>query len=81
VQLEELIAAIAKYLELDPGSVKPETTLGELGVDSLDLVTILEELSTTMNAFVEIDPDADRTVALADTSVERLATILVAHPD
>jgi hypothetical protein len=81
VQLEDVIAAIAKYLELEPSAVKADATLGDLGIDSLDLVTILEELSTVTHSFVEIDPDADRSVALSDTTIERLTTILVAHPD
>jgi acyl carrier protein len=79
--LEALTAGIAKYLEVDVTSLTTETTLGSLNLDSLDIVSILEEVSTLMDAFVEIDPDADRSVPFADTTLVRFSEMLVAHPD
>jgi acyl carrier protein len=79
--LEALTSAISTYLEVDASSLSPETTLGSLNLDSLDIVSVLEEVSTLMDAFVEIDPDADRSVPFAETNLERFATMLIAHPE
>jgi acyl carrier protein len=42
---EQIVAVLAKQLQIDPSSITPETDIVEdLGADSLDVVEILMEL-------------------------------------
>jgi hypothetical protein len=57
--LDAVLAATAKYLEIDATSIGPETTFAYLQVDSLDVVSILEDASAATDQFIELDPDRD----------------------
>ena len=47
---EQIVAVLAKQLQIDPSSITPETDIVEdLGADSLDVVEILMELEQTFS--------------------------------
>jgi acyl carrier protein len=50
------ISVIAKHKQIDPGTITPETDLGQLGVSSLDAITIAYELEEDLG--VEIPNEA-----------------------
>jgi hypothetical protein len=77
--LDALLTATAKYLEIDPASIGPETTFAYLQVDSLDVVSILEDASAATNQFIELDPDREfRPTEL--TTLAEFVDHLVARP-
>ncbi len=77
--LEQVIAIIADQAVLDPSDVKPESTLEELGIDSLGLVEsifAIEEafdISVPFNANNPTESDFDiSTVSSIVEGIERL---------
>lgn len=52
----EIIGIIAGYKELDPGTVTPESTFEELGIDSLDAIDIVYEIEEKFG--VQVPQDA-----------------------
>ena len=78
--LDAVLAAAAKYLEIDPGTIGPNTTFAYLQVDSLDVVNILEDASAATGQFIELDPDQDFRPT-ADTTLAEFVSHLVARPD
>lgn len=47
---EQIVAVLAKQLQIDPASIAPDTDIVEdLGADSLDVVEILMEMEQTFS--------------------------------
>lgn len=53
--LEQLEKIIGEYKEMEPGTLKPETTFEELELDSLDVVDMAMACEDTFNVTVEVD--------------------------
>ncbi len=52
--LEKVIKIVAEHLEMEESEITAETTLADLGVDSLDTVEILMEMEDEFG--ITIDP-------------------------
>ena len=59
---EKVAQIIADYKDIDAASIKPESTLAELGVDSLDTVELIMSFEDTFGGTIEMSPDL-KTVA------------------
>lgn len=59
---EKVAQIIADYKDIDPASIKPESTFAELGVDSLDTVELIMSFEDTFGGTIEMSPDL-KTVA------------------
>ena len=70
----KVIAIIAAVKRIPAESIRPEATLAELGLDSLDKVNVLFELESAF----DIDlPDEDaRSVSTVEEVVTRLQAVL-----
>lgn len=55
--LEKLEKIIGEYKEVEPGSLKPETTFAELELDSLDLVDMAMACEDSFGIPVEVSED------------------------
>src|SRR4051794_32616153 len=78
--LDAVVTAAAKYLSVDRATLGPDTTFAYLQIDSLDIVTILEDASAAVGMFIEIDPEKDFQMTMESTLGEFVAH-LVARPD
>jgi acyl carrier protein len=67
--LEVVRAAIATVLEIDPAGIGPETTLADLGADSLALVVMAEIIEERVRPFA---PPGHR---LGDRELAELRTV------
>ncbi len=77
--LDKVSAIIAEQAMMDTGDVKPDSTLSELGIDSLGLVEIVFAIEETFDVTVPFnanDPSASEfdisTVKAAAEGVEKL---------
>ena len=52
---EKLVAVLADHVDCDPSSVTMDTTIEELGVDSLDTVDMVMELEEELGIELELD--------------------------
>ena len=59
---EKVAQIIADYTDIDAASIKPESTIAELGVDSLDPVELIMSFEDTFGGTIEMSPDL-KTVA------------------
>lgn len=55
MELERLRRILSEQLGIDPKEITPETTIADLGVDSLDLVEALMNIEEEFD--IEIDTD------------------------
>ena len=55
--MEQLEKIISEYKELEPGTLKPETTFAELELDSLDLVDMAMACEDAFGVTVEVSED------------------------
>ena len=70
----KVIAILAAVKRVPVESIKPEATLEELGIDSLDKVNILFELESEFNVDI---PDLEaRKIATVREMVDGLRTVL-----
>ena len=75
---EKVIAALASVKRIPAESIKPDTNLEELGIDSLDVFTLLFELE---NAFKISIPDDDvRSIRTVNDIVDGVKKLLAAAP-
>jgi acyl carrier protein len=75
---EKVIATLASVKRIPAESIKPETNLQEMGIDSLDVFTLLFELE---NAFKISIPDDDvRSIKTVNDIAEGIKKILAAAP-
>jgi acyl carrier protein len=56
---------VAKQLSIDPATIRPESTLQDLGADSLDMVEIIIELEEVFNIQIN-DEEAEKLHTMAD---------------
>ena len=70
---EQVMAAVVKSQDLDPGKVTPESSFEELGMTSLDALALINDLEEHFNvAIPNEEAMALRTVGEAVASVRRL---------
>jgi acyl carrier protein len=70
---QRVVKVVAGVKNVAPESISPETTLEELGVDSLDAVSIVFDLESEFKIDIEADEAAAaRTVADLVEGVRRL---------
>jgi len=75
---EKVIATLASVKRIPAEKITPETNLQELGIDSLDVFTLLFELE---NAFRISIPDDDvRSIRTVSDIVEGIKKLLAAAP-
>ena len=75
---EKVIETLASVKRIPAESIKPETNLQEMGIDSLDVFTLLFELE---NAFKISIPDDDvRSIKTVKDIAEGIKKILAAAP-
>jgi acyl carrier protein len=75
---EKVIATLASVKRIPADGIKPETNLQELGIDSLDVFTLLFELE---NAFKISIPDDDvRSIRTVNDIVAGVKKLLAAAP-
>jgi acyl carrier protein len=75
---EKVIATLASVKRIPADSIKPETNLQEMGIDSLDVFTLLFELE---NAFKISIPDDDvRSIKTVNDIADGIKKILAAAP-
>jgi len=55
MDLEQLIARLAEYVEIDPATITAETTFSGLGIDSLDTVEMVMDLEDELGVELELD--------------------------
>ncbi|SDB19967.1 acyl carrier protein [Eubacterium oxidoreducens] len=66
MEFDKLKEIIAEVLSVDPNEITLETTfVDDLGADSLDIFSILEEVDDAFNIETEIE-DADKIVTVGD---------------
>ena len=53
--LEKLTAIIAEKIDTDPAEIKAETTVEELGIDSLDITDIAMSVEDTFGIEIEVN--------------------------
>ena len=71
----EVMAAVVRSQDLDPGKVTPESTFEELGMTSLDALALINDLEEQFNvAIPNEEAMALRTVGEAVASVRRLVS-------
>ena len=56
---DKIIAIIAEKLHIEPATVKPESTLQDLGADSLDMVDIIMKVEEEFGIEIN-DEDAEK---------------------
>jgi acyl carrier protein len=67
---EKVVSIIAAVKRIPPESVRPDATLAELGMDSLDKINVLFELE---NAFdIDIPDEEARSISTVGDIVNRL---------
>jgi acyl carrier protein len=75
---EKVIATLASVKRIPAESIKLDTNLQEMGIDSLDVFTLLFELE---NAFkISIPDDEVRSIKTVNDVVEGIKKILAAAP-
>ncbi|MGH9690551.1 MAG: acyl carrier protein [Candidatus Acidiferrales bacterium] len=75
---EKVISTLASVKRIPADKITPETNLQELGIDSLDVFTLLFELE---NAFKISIPDDDvRSIRTVNDIVQGIKKILAAAP-
>ncbi|HEY2572857.1 MAG TPA: acyl carrier protein [Verrucomicrobiaceae bacterium] len=75
---EKVIATLASVKRIPVEGIKPDTNLQELGIDSLDVFTLLFELE---NAFKISIPDDDvRSIRTVNDVVSGIKKLLAAAP-
>ncbi len=50
--LDAVVAAVARQKNISPSTIQPETTLEELGISSLDAITIVYEIEDAFDVEV-----------------------------
>ena len=75
---EKVIATLASVKRIPAENIKLETNLQEMGIDSLDVFTLLFELENTFK--ITIPDDDVRSIKTVDDIVEGVRKILAAAP-
>jgi acyl carrier protein len=75
---EKVIATLASVKRVPAENIKLETNLQEMGIDSLDVFTLLFELENTFK--ISIPDDDVRSIKTVNDVVEGIKKILAAAP-
>lgn len=70
---QKVAALIAAYKKMPVEEIKPETTFQELGMDSLDALSLVFEIEETFN--VTIPDDAAKNIETVGQIVENLENL------
>ncbi len=76
--VETVVSALAEVKHLPPESITLDTTLGDLGMDSLDTITMLFELETRLD--VNIPDEAAKSVRTVRDVVEGVRALTASAP-
>ncbi len=68
------IGAIARQKQLDPASIRPDSSLQELGISSLDAITIVYEIEEELG--IEIPNEALDSLGTIQDIVERVSQLI-----
>lgn len=75
---EKVISTLASVKKISPDKITLETNLQELGIDSLDVFTLLFELENAFN--ISIPDDDVRSIRTVNDIVEGIKKIQAASP-
>lgn len=75
---ETVIAALAEVKHVAPEGISADSTFAELGVDSLDAITLLFELETRLD--IVIPDEAAKSARSVRDVVEGLAALIARGP-
>jgi acyl carrier protein len=75
---EKVIATLASVKRIPAENIKPDTNLQEMGIDSLDVFTLLFELENTFK--ISIPDDDVRSIKTVNDVVEGVKKLLAAAP-
>jgi acyl carrier protein len=76
--VQTVLAAIAEVRHVPPEDIDPESSLADLGLDSLDTVTLLFELETRLG--IEIPDDAAKSVRTVRDVVDGVRRLVDSPP-
>ena len=76
--VQTVLAAIAEVRHVPPEDIDPESSLADLGLDSLDTVTLLFELETRLG--IEIPDDAAKSVRTVRDVVDGIRRLVDSPP-
>ena len=74
---EKVISTLATVKRVPPETIKPDSALAELGIDSLDTFTLLFELESKFN--ISIPDDEARNIRTVNDIVEGVRKLLAAQ--
>ena len=74
---KKVIAIVATVKQVSPESIRPESTLNELGIDSLDRINILFELENEFD--IDVPDEEARSITSVQGIIDRLSTYLQAR--
>ncbi len=72
--LTEVIASIARQKQLDPGALSSKSLLNELGITSLDAITIVYEMEEEFN--IEVPSDVLEGLRTVQDIVDSIASLI-----
>jgi acyl carrier protein len=75
---EKVIATLASVKRIPAENIKPDTNLQEMGIDSLDVFTLLFELENTFK--ISIPDDDVRSIKTVNDVIEGVKKLLAAAP-
>jgi acyl carrier protein len=74
---EKVISTLATVKRVPPETIKPDSSLADLGIDSLDTFTLLFELESKFN--ISIPDDEARNIRTVNDIVEGVRKLLAAQ--
>ena len=75
---EKVIATLASVKRIPAENIEPDTNLQEMGIDSLDVFTLLFELENTFK--ISIPDDDVRSIKTVNDVIEGVKKLLAAAP-
>jgi acyl carrier protein len=75
---QKVIATLASVKRISADNITPETSLQDLGIDSLDVFTLLFELENTFK--ISIPDDDVRSIKTVNDIIDGVKKILAAAP-
>jgi len=72
-----VFALVAKETRRDPATLRPDATIEDLGVTSLEMVEVLMQLEDDLGIEIALDAtEAARTIVTLGDLVERIRTLM-----
>lgn len=72
--LDAVVAAVAKQKNIPPATIKPETSLEQIGISSLDAITIVYEIEDAFD--VEVPNDKLESLKTVQDIVDGVAELM-----